>query len=277
MTQNEASATWDSVADAWGEHAAAIDDQLAATSDWMLAQLDVHPGHTVLDIAAGAGSFGFRLAREVEGITLITSDFAPQMVEVARRRASELGIAADVRQFDATAIDLPDDSVDRVACRMGYMLMPDPGAAFRDARRVLRPDGRFAIGVWGGPSDNAWVVVPGIALMQQGVELPGRTDPFEPGGMFSLSDPAQLEAMLRGAGFSDVIVEEVRSFQRSTSFDDFWSLPSKIAGPVAAAIATLTPEQVEALRATMRELLEPYRDGEGYAIPTTALCAAATT
>ena len=51
--------------------------------------------------------------------------------------------------IDAERIELDDDSVDRVLCRFGYMLMADPAAALAETRRVLRPGGRLALAVWG--------------------------------------------------------------------------------------------------------------------------------
>jgi ubiquinone/menaquinone biosynthesis C-methylase UbiE len=79
---------------------------------------------------------------------LITTDFSPAMLEAARRRGAELGVAnVDYRVIDAERIELHDDSVDGVLCRFWYMLMADPAAAFAETRRVLRPGGRLALAV----------------------------------------------------------------------------------------------------------------------------------
>jgi ubiquinone/menaquinone biosynthesis C-methylase UbiE len=67
------------------------------------------------------------------------------MVEVARRRAEELGLAnVEPRVLDAERMDLDDSSVDGIVCRFGYMLMADPAAALAESRRVLREGGRGA-------------------------------------------------------------------------------------------------------------------------------------
>jgi ubiquinone/menaquinone biosynthesis C-methylase UbiE len=79
---------------------------------------------------------------------LITTDFSPAMLEAARRRGAELGVAnVDYRVIDAERIELHDDSVDGVLCRFWYKLMADPAAAFAETRRVLRPGGRLALAV----------------------------------------------------------------------------------------------------------------------------------
>jgi ubiquinone/menaquinone biosynthesis C-methylase UbiE len=64
------------------------------------------------------------------------------MVEAATRHADELGLESiECRVLDAERLHLPDDAVDGVLCRWGYMLLSDPEAAFAETRRVLRPNG----------------------------------------------------------------------------------------------------------------------------------------
>ena len=76
---------------------------------------------------------------------MIETDFAPEMVGVAGRRAAELGLAnVETRILDAEKMDLDDDSVDGVICRWGFMLMEDPAAALGECRRVLKDGRRLA-------------------------------------------------------------------------------------------------------------------------------------
>ena len=102
----------------------------------MLRELAPRPGDTVLELAAGVGDTGFEAAAIVgEHGRLISSDFSPAMLDAARRRGAELGVAnVDYRRDDAERIELDDDSVDGVLCRFGYMLMADP--APRSRRRA---------------------------------------------------------------------------------------------------------------------------------------------
>jgi SAM-dependent methyltransferase len=104
--------------------------------EWLITNLDVRPGQTILELACGTGDTGFAAA-PLLGRTgkLIPTDFASKMVEAARRRGAELGLTnVEYRVMDAERMDLPDGSVAGVICRWGYMLMADPAAALRETR-----------------------------------------------------------------------------------------------------------------------------------------------
>ena len=119
-------------------------------SVWMVDALGLQPGHEVLELAAGTGEVGFLAAEQIApGGTLISSDFAPEMITVAQARAEKLGITnVRFRQIDAEGIDQPAASLDGVLCRWGYMLMADGEAALRETRRVLKPGARVALAAW---------------------------------------------------------------------------------------------------------------------------------
>ena len=142
-----------SLAPGWERQRARIEEGVAPVREWMIEKLAPRPGDTVLELAAGAGDTGFEAAAMVgESGRLISTDFSPEMVEVARRRGAELGLRnVDYRVMDAEHIELDSGSVDGVLCRFGYMLMADPAAALAETRRVLRRNGRLALSVWGAP------------------------------------------------------------------------------------------------------------------------------
>jgi ubiquinone/menaquinone biosynthesis C-methylase UbiE len=90
-------------------------------------------------------------------------DISEGMLAIARQRASDLGLAdrVELRQGDVQALDLPDSSVDTVVSTFTFCTIPDPLLAAREARRVLRPGGRFVL-VEHGPSTRRGV----LALMR---------------------------------------------------------------------------------------------------------------
>ena len=99
---------------------------------------------TLLDLAGGTGDISF-LALERGAGRVILTDINPAMLEVAEKRALDRGLAAGLSFMcvDAERIPLPDRSVEKVSIAFGLRNCTDKDAVLREARRVLRPGGRF--------------------------------------------------------------------------------------------------------------------------------------
>jgi demethylmenaquinone methyltransferase/2-methoxy-6-polyprenyl-1,4-benzoquinol methylase len=99
---------------------------------------------TLLDLAGGTGDIAF-LAKERGAGRVILTDVNPAMLEVGRKRALDRGLAEglDFMVVDAERIPLPDRSVEKVSMAFGLRNCTDKDAVLREARRVLRPGGRF--------------------------------------------------------------------------------------------------------------------------------------
>jgi ubiquinone/menaquinone biosynthesis C-methylase UbiE len=262
--------TWGKMAPGWEDRNEWMSDVTGRVNEWIVEQADPRPGQTVLDLAAGPGDLGFRVAERVgDGGQVISTDFSPEMVAVARRLGDGRGLAnVEYRVLDAERMDLADDSVDGAVCRWGYMLMADPGAALGETRRVLRDRGPLAFAVWASPDRNPWAAVPAMTLVQRG-HLP----PPEPGapGIFALADPDLIRSLVTGAGFGEPELEEIRFDFRYADFDDFWDVLIRLAGPLAAAIEALPEDERQVTRKAIEEGIAPFRNEDGaYAMP--AVC-----
>jgi arsenite methyltransferase len=106
------------------------------------------PGETVLDIGCGAGTDLLLAARRVgPGGQAIGVDMTEAMRDRARVSAAAAGLPnVEVHQADATALPLPDVSVDVVISNGVLNLVPEKEKAFIEIRRVLRPGGRLQLG-----------------------------------------------------------------------------------------------------------------------------------
>lgn len=267
---------WGRAARGWSEHRAVWQAGAQPVSTWLVEAIAPQPGHRVLELAAGPGDTGFLAAELVApGGTLISTDVAPEMVEVARARAAELGIDnVELRTMDLEWIDLPAASVDGVIVRWGIMLVADPEAAMREIRRVLRPGGRVSLSAWTSPADNPWTSVAKEELAAF-PEVP-EPDPREP-HMFAFSDPDRIEELLEGAGFDDVVVDQLDLLWRFDDLDAWWDLQLGLAPGLAGAVGALSPAQRDELRDAIDPRLARYVAADGtVALPGRTHVAAAS-
>jgi ubiquinone/menaquinone biosynthesis C-methylase UbiE len=255
--------------ESWGEMASGWEGRhdwlmgiTGRVNERLLELAHPQPGQTFLDLAAGTGDLGFAVAERVgpEG-RVISTDFAPEMVDVARRQGEARGISnVDYRVLDAQAMDLDDDSVDGVVCRFGYMLMADPATALGETRRVLRAGGPLAFAVWATPERNPWAAVPGMTLVQR-----GHMPPPEPGapGIFAMGQPGRIQELVTGAGFGEPELEEITVEFHWPDFDDVWDSVMRMTGPLSRAISALPDDEQASTRAAIEENLAPYKGDDG--------------
>ena len=96
----------------------------------------------VLEIAIGTGR---NLPYYPADVRLTGVDLTPAMLEIARRRAHELGREVDLRVGDAQALDLLDHRFDTVVATLALSSTPNDRRAMAEMRRVLRPGGRLLL------------------------------------------------------------------------------------------------------------------------------------
>lgn len=248
-------ANWDRIAGNWEREREFLWSAAGNVGERLVERLGPQPGETILELAAGTGDTGFAAARLIgdEG-KLISTDFAPSMVEAARGVAESEGISnAEFRVLDAERMDLDDDGVDGVLCRWGYMLMADPAAALAETRRVLRDSGRLAFAVWTAPDRNQWAFVPALVLVEAG-HLPAP----EPGApwIFALADPDRVRELLSGAGFADAEIEEVQVEWGYETPELHWDKVMALAGPLREVVEGLPDDERERVRGEVATRVE---------------------
>lgn len=118
--------------------------------DMTAARLNPQPGETIVDCAGGTGDISQRLARLARGAQkrrggadprIMVVDYNAEMVAAGRDRALDPAIAWCVG--DAQRLPLPDACADAYVIAFGIRNVTDVSAALREARRVLKPGGRF--------------------------------------------------------------------------------------------------------------------------------------
>jgi SAM-dependent methyltransferase len=262
--------SWDAVATGWYTQREDIWENSRPVSEWMIRRLDPQPGDIVLELAAGLGDTGLMAAHLVGGSgRVIITDFAPEMVAVARRRAQEMGVQnAEFRTLDAERMDLETDSVDGVLCRWAYMLMIDPAAAFAETRRVLRPGGRLAFSVWAARERNPALLLAGRTLVELGHIPP--PDPDVPGPYF-MADTARIRELVVGAGFAEPAIEEVSFHWQFVNQDAYWRFLIETSASTSPVLRSLPPAALDTVRERVHEVARPFHSGEGYDFPAVCL------
>ncbi|MFL6099354.1 MAG: class I SAM-dependent methyltransferase [Actinomycetales bacterium] len=266
---------WDAVGPAWERGAAFVEHRAGRLTSWMLAAAEVASGDEVLDVGCGPGGAGLAAAERV-GPTgrVVLSDVSPEMARIAAGQAAARGLTwAHGDVVDASDLDAePGEQYDAVLSRDGVQFAADPHRAFGGMFHVLKPGGRLAVAVWGTPQENPWLGL----IMRAATEVLGR--PVAPPGArgpFSLADRAELSGLLRGAGFTEVRLEEMAAPMRPPSLQDWVNRAASLSGPIAALARTVPGEVMDRINAPAMELATPFVTDDGLALPGLAVLASA--
>ncbi|HMO46013.1 MAG TPA: methyltransferase domain-containing protein [Rubrivivax sp.] len=158
----------------------------------------------VLETAAGTGAVTRALAPRLGAAArYVVSDLNQPMLDYAAARQGP-DHRIEWRQADALALPFADASFDVVCCQFGAMFFPDRAAGYAEARRVLRPGGRFVLSIWGRIEENAFAdaVTGAVAAM-----FPADPPRFLARTPHGYHDAALIRADLRRAGFTDIALE----------------------------------------------------------------------
>jgi ubiquinone/menaquinone biosynthesis C-methylase UbiE len=107
----------------------------------------------VLDVACGTGE-NFPYLRKATSITAL--DLSSEMVKEADRRRRQMGIEIELMVGDAQELPFSDETFDHVVSAFSTCTFPDYVAAFREMRRVVKPDGRILL-LEHGRSGVSWI------------------------------------------------------------------------------------------------------------------------
>jgi SAM-dependent methyltransferase len=263
---NEAqSEFWTELAPAW---IAAEDHSEVVSASFGVAAMErlaLRAGQRVLDIGCGSGSTTLELARRVgpDG-EAVGVDIAPAMVRAAREHAIAAGVGnASFSTADAQVEPLGARPFDAAFSRFGVMFFADPVAAFANIRGALRSGGVLAFAAWDILFANEWMFIPGAAAVAATGSLPPMPGPDEP-GPFSLADPVRIEAVLSGAGFTqiDVSPRAESVVLPEAQLESYLALTRSV-GPVREALRTADAETASRIDDAVRAALtERLRHGE---------------
>lgn len=157
----------------------------------------------LLEIAAGTGIVTRALAGSLAPqVRIVATDLNQPMIDFAAAQTD----AQRVTWRQADALDLPfgDKSFDVVVCQFGVMFFPDKHAAYREARRVLKPGGRFVFNVWDRLEENE---IPHVITDAAAAMFPDDPPRFLARVPHGYHDTAMIRDELQAADFTHVEVQ----------------------------------------------------------------------
>jgi ubiquinone/menaquinone biosynthesis C-methylase UbiE len=161
----------------------------------------------VLDIGCGTGRTTRQAARTAQAGSALGVDISAPAIERARELARAAGLDnITFEHADAQDHRFPQERFDLAISRFGTMFFDDPGAAFANIRRALRPAARLVMMVWQAQDRNEWDVVIHQSLGAAEKPVAGASEAPDP---FSLADPPTVTEILEAAGFISVTFTDV--------------------------------------------------------------------
>jgi len=167
----------------------------------------------LIETAAGTGVVTRALLSSLsKSVRVVATDLNEGMLSVGASRVSDPVLTW--QQADAQRLPFADASADAIVCQFGVMFLPDKLTAYREARRVLRPKGRYVFNVWNRVEQNEVTLIAARVIASLFPEDPPRFVERTPFGYF---DVAVIRRDLEAAGFGRIDIETIDKTSRATS------------------------------------------------------------
>ncbi|MGH2962594.1 MAG: class I SAM-dependent methyltransferase [Solirubrobacterales bacterium] len=247
---------WNRRAETYGEM---LGGMTARVAEPLLDAAGVRHDMRVLDLATGPGYVAERAA--ARGALPIGVDIAERMLALARTRQPTL----EFRRADAENLPFEDGSFDAVVGGFVLNHLPAPELALAEAIRVLSRGGSAAYSVWDRPERNRFMGVVSDAVGDVAVE-PVR-EVAEGPDPYRFSDDAEFEALLRGAGVDEVVVETLSMTLAVPDADALWEGFMGASVRVRATVDAQSDDVRGTIREAFEHRVEAHRHPDGLELP----------
>ncbi len=229
-------------------------------TDAIIAAAQVAHGMQVLDIACGSGEPAISIATLLNGTGSVTGvDLSEGALGFATERARQRQLTnIKFQPADAHQLPFPDNTFDRITCRLGVMFFNDLPLALHEMHRVMKPGGRVVLLAWGPMDQPYFETTIGTVLRT----VPGADLPESAKAVFAFGEPRSLAQKLIDAGFTTV--EE--KFSKEPWVwpgvpKDLWEYFQELAVPFAPLLKSIPPELRNEVDAAVLEAIARYYDG----------------
>lgn len=205
-------------------------------------------GQSVLEIGSGTGALTSAIARMARTSRIVGIDPSPAYVELAQSQLPSPQVRFEVG--DAQALRFEDETFDVVLSMLVLNFVPDVRKALDEMQRVAKRGGTVAAAVW-DYGDGMTML---RTFWDEAVALNPASDAVDERHM-PLCRLGDLAALWREKGLRDVTEEALTIETRFASFDDFWTPFLEKQGPAGAYAASLSANDLEALRLRLQNRL----------------------
>ncbi len=246
--------SWDKFSAGWKKWDTLVLDWLETVGTEMIRSVGLRDASRVLDVASGTGEPGLTMARLVPNGTVTMTDLADRMLAVAEENARRRGITnIETRQCDVGALPFDDATFDAVTCRFGLMFFPDMMMGLKEMVRVAKPGARISCAVWGVPAKNPWATTM-MSTIASHVTVPAPSPDLP--GLFRCAAPGFTPGLFREAGMKNVVETEVIGELVFQTPEQYWSMLSEVAAPVAAGLSKADDATRAAIRSAVIRLAQ---------------------
>jgi ubiquinone/menaquinone biosynthesis C-methylase UbiE len=230
----------------------------APLGERLVAGLGLRPGQRVLDLGCGRGACTHPAAVAVGPTGSVTGlDASTEMLAAARREAARIGLEnVSFVEGDAAAPRFPAQWFDAIVAGLVIFMLPDPAAALRAIRDLLRPGGVFGMSTFGVDDPKFFEVTAAVLPYLDGPmpPVPGR----QGGALRTMDGVADL---VRAAGFDQVRVADEHLDVAFDGPHQWWDWLWQTGGRVV--LERIADERLPEARAAAFERMEKVRAERG--------------
>ncbi|MEN2281628.1 class I SAM-dependent methyltransferase [Algoriphagus sp. SE2] len=234
--------------------------QLKPAHDLLLENVEIKPGDSILDIAAGTGLITFQMAKLLgPSGRIIATDISDEMIKIGTATAQSNRFSnVEFKQMDAEILSFKNSSFDMVTCSLGLMYLPDPDRALQEMYRVLKPGGKVVVVVWGSRKRCGWAEIFPIVDARVSSDV----CPM----FFQLGEGENLNYPFKKAGFENFTLKKISTNLHYNTADEACQA-SFLGGPVAMAYSRFDEKTRNEAQQEFRASIESFKTKSGYDIP----------
>jgi ubiquinone/menaquinone biosynthesis C-methylase UbiE len=217
--------------------------------DW----LEVASGLRWLDVGCGTGAFTDLVCERCSPANICAIDPSEDQIKFAQSRPSSGRV--EFKTGDAQNLPFDDAEFDVAAMALVINFVSNPPQAVAEMTRVVKPGGTVASYIWdfaGGRATQGPLIK---AIKDMGIDVPS-----VPRIEYSRSD--KLREMFNASGLDDISERKIDIQVEFANFDEYWSSQTGLATPAVEPILKMSSDEVEVLKASLKERLTASEDGQ---------------